>query len=515
MLKIKKIKIFVVIIIVLITWINVFLMWKKYLNSYNQLNKYLKLSFIDPILSIPEQYYQLDWLRLSVQNLEKVQNEARKLYDLNITYPINFLKNYIELIQKQYIFFKEPNIKNAFLYQEFSEKTIQSYIDDIIDLKQIINKEFPIDNNIYLSDRTYTDLDITQKDLDILLENWQELKKIIENRRKCLIWNKSFCEFDINSQISFYENKNDVKYENTSQYTQVMLRNGCNWEDEDKSYFFYIDCPNYISFCIWEIDFTNKKFYKKLNPGSKITYEYFLLEKWIKFVKANVNVPYACQNNWHIGVMWNTDYFLNYIKNNILQQSSWNTKKLEEKIILNNWWKIEDFEKLQKLYIDYINKNINDIDLENEIVVRYRLLKSQLMNLDLVINRDIFFNVNHLTFRTFMKSEYKTEDDYNNMLKIYWNSFFINRLNYSIYFLTYSPIFWKIEKRPIFYKKAEDTLLEKDLLNMTYEDLHLFYTQEEIDNNLNLLEKRKWKAKFYSPYHYLIWFGQNPEDIKH
>ncbi|MDD2487777.1 MAG: hypothetical protein PHS92_05420 [Candidatus Gracilibacteria bacterium] len=454
---------------------------KTYKDEDTRLRYYKELNERSPLFSIPEQKEQIGELKKSIGNLNKIQSLNKSKIDVPKIFPTLFLKEYTLLIEKQSDFFNNPNFKNALKLQEQLEKTNKYYMSEAKDIREglkIFFSEKVKDNREFQFFGSHSNHDILIGDMDLIIKNSEAMSELIKNRKKCLEISAKYCmnENGINDIKLYDQNSNDFSKPENKENTWIYMDNGCFGETKNEIYVFHKKCPSFFDFCELETDFYKSKFYKSLPLTSKNEFYIDLIRKGVRAVPNNLTTQYSCTDNSYIALGGNLDYFLNFLK---IQKNPFNNE--ESELLANNGSDLFSLKSLSQKY---------RIGLDFK---KYRLLSGNLMNNYLVYNNSIYHDINNVVNADLSKTE-KSDTKIN---YVNYEYTVMTRINYSIYFLTYSPFTWKIKERPIFslkkgYRKNPNYYNEDEAIRLYGKDY------------LNLWEKQfhdTSKSDFYSKYY--------------
>ncbi len=446
---------------------------RKIINEAKSLGAFYFLSKLDPLFVSEIQFGVIDDLEKSVNIISRINDYYKKEnFLVSDVYPISFLKQYINALRSQKSFYEEISRANALTLIDNFERLNGKYLSDALNIKKSIWdlsvwEEYK--NQKISSLWNYTTFDIILKDFEIILKNSEELSREISLRKKCLD-DYSFCKLNFNQKNDVSLNLDSGKPQNNLTQKQFNVKTECFWH---KNEIFSIEklCPERLNgLCYNHTDLVSEKFFIKNN--NPFPFEKYLKEKGLDAIPKNITMPYNCMNYWYQTTLSNLNYyfknysdkifFTNSNKSKLQNISNFDELGIYENQVFNDWTINEDsVRNLEKIFSNTLAWTISDWKskqnhyLIDDLMKRSSIMKSNIMDLNFVLNHIISVNINYIISSRLKNKEFSVNKNSaiaNTKFLIY--SF---RNDYSIFFLNFSPFVWKINEKPVYFKKFWNT----------------------------------------------------------
>jgi hypothetical protein len=464
-------------------------------------------------------------LKQSLENLIFINNQYKAwLSTEEDIFPIDFFRSYISSLDAQTDFYKKIDLENALKYSESLITLNESYNKDANKIRNQIESWIKklwlkSDSKIWQEDN-YITADIIIGDLQKISANSKILKGILDYRKKCLLDADESCDISNQDYEKLpAETNKDFSQPNLfaskfNSWATLKISSKC-WPDKKVYMEIENKCPSYFNYCFYNTDLRDSKSYTPVNP--RYVFDAALADKGVKIIPKNPTTPYSC-NDYEYQQRATSYYcFINdvILRNNdslkLIEDKNYSKEITAGLIYIDNLqnnlktWEFYDEDDFKRLIIYYSNiqshflndikinkENIGDFNLINE---RLNLLRSNLSNFYLVLNKVVIHDSNNIISSKLLKvkdNNLKTKDLY----------VFFSRNNYSLFFMNASPLIWKSKDKPV-YNMPLGNNTARNSAHLDQTDAENKYWIENVDNWTKIFyesDKMFFYSKFYKEY---------------
>lgn len=424
-------------------------------------------------------------------------------------FPFSFWEKTIEASRAYRNFFSSPSRSSAMDLISSIRASNEAYLLDIGKLADKM-KEFKEGSAgrkyISLSDDNIFDLDIVLSDLETMENNSRLVSEELEKRERCLNKSSFYCEAepedgakprDIESAgpETGIIGKDILGLSENKDYGGPYLVDSPCWQGGEGHYLYVDTCRDFHGYCSAEFILASDVYFEKnISPAP---YEKFLLEKGVEYFPLKGTATYACNNLEYQPTLASMDHFFRKyggdrlfsgIKKEGLGQEA--LAVVEEGIEAERNFFDSPYPSSERLdylgsYYGYAHSRLKAAEVPDVDDLRDRrsVIREKIMNFDLIIKSAAshLVNLEKISDQTGSRAPE--------------NFIYLSRNSYSIFFLNFSPLFWRSPDRPS-YLVSGGKAKEKDDFIIDFREAVSRYGEKKLVEWRKIVEKMN-KSRFY------------------